>query len=206
MLARFVARQLSHPSGLIGAQVLPRLWNRRNRALKDVAFDALELQPDDRVLEVGFGGGYLLHRMAVVVNQGLLAGVDASRVMVDYAKKRDLPHLGSIEVCCACAENLPYRARYFTKVCSVNSLFYWSDIEGALSELARVLAVGGRLVLCFTCAESLQGKGFTRHGVMLHEDDAVEEFLEAAGLLVTRRTCGSDRYREFLCLTASREL
>jgi hypothetical protein len=40
---------------------------------------------------------------------------------------------------------------------------------------------------------------------MLHDDDGVEEFLEAAGLLITRRTRGSDRYREFLCLTATRE-
>ena len=74
-LDRFVAQQLHSPSTVVGRLVLGRLWNRRNRALNGAAFEALALRPGDRVLEVGFGGGYLLGRMVAAVADGFVAGV-----------------------------------------------------------------------------------------------------------------------------------
>ena len=67
---KFVAQQLGRPSGLIGQLILGPVWNKRNAALNDVAFDHLALNPHDRVLEVGFGGGYLLSRISTVVTEG----------------------------------------------------------------------------------------------------------------------------------------
>ena len=81
MFAKFLAGQLGRPSGVWGLVLAP-IWNKRNAALNDVAFQALALSPQDRVLEVGFGGGYLLGRMAQVVTAGFLAGVDVSPSMV----------------------------------------------------------------------------------------------------------------------------
>ena len=77
---RWLAGQLADPGGPAGILLAP-LWNRRNAALNDAAFDALALAADDRVLEVGFGGGYLLGRMAGRVSQGFVAGADVSAAM-----------------------------------------------------------------------------------------------------------------------------
>lgn len=76
MIAKLMARQLGHPSGLVGRLILGPLWNRRNAALNDVAFDHLALRPHDRVLEVGFGGGYLIGR---IVGGGIV-GAGTARV------------------------------------------------------------------------------------------------------------------------------
>jgi ubiquinone/menaquinone biosynthesis C-methylase UbiE len=88
MSARFIAQQLGHPSGAIGRWILGPLWNRRNRALNDVSLEQLALQADDRVLEVGFGGGYLLGRMAPLVTDGFIGGVDISAAMVEQGRAR----------------------------------------------------------------------------------------------------------------------
>ncbi len=88
MLAKLLAQQLGHPSNIAGKWVLAPLWNRRNMALNDVALAKLDLQPDDRVLEVGFGGGYLLGRIAAVVTEGSIAGVDVSEAMVAYCRQQ----------------------------------------------------------------------------------------------------------------------
>ena len=87
ILSRFIACQLGHPSKIFGG-FISRLWNKRNAALNDAAFDSLALQPDDRVLDVGFGGGYLLDRMSSVITAGFLAGVDVSQAMVSFCEKR----------------------------------------------------------------------------------------------------------------------
>lgn len=206
MWARFQARALASPSGLIGRLILAPLWNRRNAALNDAALARLELAPRERVLEVGFGGGYLLGRMAQVVTQGLVAGVDASPAMVASCSRRyrALVRAGRLELRCAAAEEIPYPACHFTKVCSVNSIFYWHDAPRAIAELRRVLAPGGRLVLCFTCRECLAGRAFARQAVTACERDDVVRMLHMAGFGTVHAERLADRHRAFWRITCRR--
>jgi arsenite methyltransferase len=201
--AKFFARQLSHPSGIIGRFVLPRVWNRRNSALNEVAFNSLALRPGDRVLEVGFGGGQLLGQMAGAITDGLLASVDISPAMVAFCEKRYRPLVreGKLELRCASAESLPYPSSYFTKACSVNSIFYWQNASQAISELWRVLVEGGMLVLCLTCKGSLEKRGFANSGITLYAADEVQQMMETSGFHPIRMMRASDKHREFVCAT-----
>lgn len=206
MLARFQARQLANPSGLVGRLILAPLWNRRNAALNDAAFEHLELGTRERVLEVGFGGGYLLGRMARTVTQGLLAGVDVSPAMVASCMRRHsaLVRAGRLELRCAPAEEIPYPSCHFTRACSVNSIMYWHDAPRAIAELRRVLVPGGRLVLCFTCRESLQGRAFARHGVTAYGRRDVVRMLHMSGFGTVHAERLADRHRAFWCITCRR--
>jgi ubiquinone/menaquinone biosynthesis C-methylase UbiE len=200
MLAKFLAKQLGNPSTIFGKLVLAPLWNKRNSALNDVAFDSLALRPHDRVLEVGFGGGYLLGRVASVVTDGFLAGVDASPAMVAFCKQRyrSLVKGGKLELKCAHAESLPYPPDHFTKVCTVNSIFYWESAPKAISELYRVLETGGLLVMCFTCKRYLEDRKFAHHGLALYEAGEIHQMMELAGFDEIDITRASDRHRRFL--------
>ncbi len=55
--AKFIAAQLRQPSGFFGRYVMVHLLNRLNVSINTLAFEALQLDPCDFVLEVGFGGG-----------------------------------------------------------------------------------------------------------------------------------------------------
>lgn len=202
-LAKSIARQLNHPSGILGHLLIGPLWNRRNVSLNDTAFSTLALCAQDRVLEVGFGGGYLLGRMSKVVTDGLLAGVDASRAMVSACQRRyrSLIQEGALEVSCARAESLPYPVGHFTKLCSVNSIFYWQNAGEAMAEFGRVLADGGLLVLCFTCKESLATRGFARHGLYLYDREEVQSIMTLVGFRNIQLVLSSDQHREFLCMS-----
>jgi ubiquinone/menaquinone biosynthesis C-methylase UbiE len=204
MLAKLLAQQLGHPSNITGKWVLAPLWNRRNMTLNDVALAKLDLRPDDRVLEVGFGGGYLLSRIAEVVTEGSIAGVDVSEAMVAYCQQQDGPTALTRRpnLCCGTAEALPYPAGQFDKVCTVNSVFYWDDAPRAITEIGRVLRGHGVLVLCFTCKESLQTKNFARNGLALYDPDDVKLMTEAAGFSAIATERLSDQHREFWCMTA----
>jgi ubiquinone/menaquinone biosynthesis C-methylase UbiE len=201
-LSRFVASQLGNPSGVF-AGLAGFVWNRRNAALNDTVLGLLALKPDDRVLEIGFGGGYLLRRMLDRLPAGSLAGVDISPGMLAHAEKRfgDAIRAGRVELKCAAAEALPYADAHFTKVVSVNSIFYWQDIERALGEITRVLIPGGRLVLCFTSAASLVKKGFAR-GIHLYEAQDVEQLLARHGFREIAAISPSDRHRRYHCVSA----
>jgi ubiquinone/menaquinone biosynthesis C-methylase UbiE len=202
MIYRFQARQLGNPNSLF-ARVFAPVWNRRNAALNDTVFAQLELQSDDRVLEVGFGGGYLLKRIAPVLVGGYLAGVDVSRVMVTRNVKqfRQLIESGKLDLRCASAEKLPYPTEDFTKACTVNSIFYWQDASQALAELYRVLKSNGKIFLCQTSASSLGHKGFASY-VARYEAQDIQQLLERAGFQDIAILNTTDQYRGFFCLSA----
>ncbi len=108
VVSKWIARQLGRPTGILG-WFAGQVWNRRNAALNDTLLERLALQPTDRVLEVGFGGGYLLQRMAAQVTDGRLAGVDISPAIVAAAQNRFRRAIqaGQIELRCAPVEALP---------------------------------------------------------------------------------------------------
>ena len=80
--------QAGHPRGLVG-WLFGRIMARENDSMNAFAFEALAPKPGDRVLEVGFGPGQGLARLARIVGDGYVAGVDHSEAMVCAAERRN---------------------------------------------------------------------------------------------------------------------
>src|SRR5262247_2895190 len=87
-LTRTIAKHLRRPSGWFGRWLMLPALNRANAALNRAALDVLDLQSDDRVLEVGFGGGDMIARMARVVTRGTIDGLDYSPDVVAHGESR----------------------------------------------------------------------------------------------------------------------
>jgi arsenite methyltransferase len=146
MPPRFVSQQLSHPSGLL-ARLMGRLMNRGNARMNAFAVRQLELDPLDRVLEIGFGGGVTLPSLLAVVS--FVGGVDRSREMVEWAKTRFAPAVtaGRADFRQGTVEAIPFEAASFGKACTVNTVYFWRSLDAGFSEIHRVLSPGGRLVV-----------------------------------------------------------
>ncbi|WP_336001384.1 methyltransferase domain-containing protein [Halorientalis halophila] len=123
-------------------RINPFIWNEQMRT---AAIDLLDIEPDDRVLDVGCGTGFategLLSRVDTVY------GLDQSPHQLEkaYEKfgKRDGPvqfHLGD-------AERLPFRDDAFDVVWSSGSIEYWPNPVDALRECRRVAKPGGQVLI-----------------------------------------------------------
>jgi Phosphorylase superfamily len=73
----FIARQSAKPSGLLG-QVIAGIMSHETSDLNEHAVRLLRPSPFDRVLEVGFGHGRTIERLASVVQYGRVCGIDVS--------------------------------------------------------------------------------------------------------------------------------
>src|SRR5207253_10930844 len=114
-LMRPLFQQFARPSGWLGrlAGSMMAKGTEDDRWLVDL----LELQPDDRVLEVGFGPGVAIESIAARATHGLVAGVDPSDVMVRQATKRNWQAVqdGRVQLQQGCVAQLPFPDSTFTK-------------------------------------------------------------------------------------------
>lgn len=196
------ARQLRRPTGILGYVWGVRM-NRLNRTMNEASLAELAIAPGDRVLEAGFGGGSLLKR--ILDAGGVAAGLDLSPEMVRLAQRRLRSYIreNRLEVRCGSIDALPYEDGSFSKVCSVNTIYFWEEPERALSECRRVLKPGGSLVLCFNSRSDLEAGGWHREGFRLYEVDEVRDLLRAADFAEPRVIPHSDPWQgKFFCVTA----
>lgn len=205
MFQSFFSRQLAKPSGLFGRFVTARWLEKANVGMNALTLDSLALGESDRLLEVGFGSGYLLEHVLAGRLCGQVAGVDVSREMVEQVTRRLRRYvkLGEAHVRQGDIESMPFADDEFTALCSVNTLYFWRDPARALAECRRVLEPAGRIVLCFNSKRDLEQWPGHVHGFSLYELSEVESLLAAAGFSGIATRTGHDKEQgEFYCVTA----
>lgn len=142
-------RQFGRPTGVLG-WAIGHLMAVKNSQMNRLAVELLNVQPDDQVLEIGFGPGTAIQMLATRATKGFVAGVDLSEVMVKQAARRNRKFIktGQVELRQGTVSNLPYEDGRFTKVCAVNNFYIWPTPEDDLKEVRRVMKEGGLLLLC----------------------------------------------------------
>ncbi len=96
---------------------------RRNRW----AVSLLDVQPTDRILEIGFGPGIAIGELSRLAIQGQVHGVDHSAVMVRQARGRNAAAVrsGRVELRAGSVEDLPTLGEPVDKILAVNSMGFW---------------------------------------------------------------------------------
>jgi ubiquinone/menaquinone biosynthesis C-methylase UbiE len=205
MFQRFFAQQLARPSGWFGRCIMPRWLRKHTLAVNTWAIEHLAIQPEDRLLEIGFGGGELLAQTLSKHSSLLAAGIDLSEEMVHLVRKR----LGSfirearLDILQGTVDQLPFENARFTKIISVNTLYFWPSPVAALAECRRVLEIGGQCALCFDAKEDLARWSGHEFGFTLYETAEVERlFCEARFAVLGVDTCHIPGYGKAHCIVA----
>ena len=104
--------------------------------------DRMRLGPEDNVLDLGCGAGWLARRVAEQIPEGRVVGIDISDEMIRRARRNNVAVENAMFVVGE-AQEIPWDANFFTHVISVEAAYYWPDPRAALREMHRVLREGG---------------------------------------------------------------
>jgi ubiquinone/menaquinone biosynthesis C-methylase UbiE len=114
--------------------------------ITDQTIALMNIQPADRILDLGCGTGWASRRLARMASAGEVVGLDVADEMLHRAEEAS-SDFNNIRYVWGSAENIPAFDSLFTKVLSVESFYYYADQNKALRELRRVMAPEGQLFI-----------------------------------------------------------
>ncbi|HLF68296.1 MAG TPA: class I SAM-dependent methyltransferase [Gaiellaceae bacterium] len=156
--------------------------------------DALRLDADDVLLDVGCGGGAFLRHALELVPRAV--GVDHSRAMVRLARRTnaDLVRAGRVRIVHGKVGALPFAEAEFTAVSCLVAFLFFADPVLALREIRRVLDRERGRVAIFTVPPELEGTLAAPEPVAsrahFYGDGELDQLALAAGFVEARTTRG----------------
>lgn len=177
-----LAKQLRKPNGIDGMEVAEMMSNT-NLFMILHAVNALGISDKDKVLELGHGNCSYLKKLFIsypyLSYYGLevskLMQMEASRINEHYVTERKASfHLYD-------GINIPFEDRFFNKVFTINTIYFWSDIKKMFSELFRVLQPKGILAVTFGEKAFMETLPFTKYDFKLYEEKEVIKHAESIG-------------------------
>lgn len=185
-ITAFIAKKIAKPDGLTGVMVI-YVMNQMNRKQYRMVEDHLALSSQDTVLEVGFGNGTLIRRLSKQAFHQLY-GIDISDDMLALASKKNASKISENRVILTkgSVEQLAYKADFFDKIYTVNTIYFWQDISQCLSEVCRVLKKDGRFINVLYDSDYLNKIPMTKYGFTLYTIDVLVALAEANGLALSQ--------------------
>jgi ubiquinone/menaquinone biosynthesis C-methylase UbiE len=180
-----IARQLGCPEGEHGIKT-GEMMHASNIGMTSAAIDALDLQNDEIILEIGHGnGGHIAQLLSKAENLNYF-GADISATIIAEAEKINQEFItkGKVHFKLTDGNSLPFNDHLFDKIFTVNTIYFWTNPSEYLNEIKRTLKPKGILALCFADRNFMQNLPFTTYGFTLYEVEKVIELLEKAGFTI----------------------
>ncbi len=199
-----IAQQSANPQGILG-RIIAIIMSFESKGINQIGLELLELRPDDKVLEVGFGHGKTIRKGCALIETGMFAGIDISKTMLSVAENHNarLIEKGRVELKLAGVDNIPYKNNYFDKVLTVHTIYFWKDPSKSLVELHRVMKPGARLVIGFRF-DSNAKQSFPAEVYTFFSEDEVASMVKEAGFRINQCKKDSNSKRSLYWLVASK--
>ncbi len=179
-----IGMQLRHPAGF-GGSLMGRLMIFMNARPYSLAIEALAVQPEDTVLELGCGPGFGIARLARLAKRGEVIGIDVSDVMLRQARRRNRKAIGRgrVRLISGCFTRLPLCNENCDRILAVNVAYFFHPDGHEVREAWRVLKPGGRMVLYVTDRASMRRWPFASpESHLLHDADSLFLLLRNGGV------------------------
>ena len=123
-----------------------------NRPALNQTIEQMSLCRDDRVLDIGCGGGGVCRLLSPLCPEGSVTGLDISDGMIRLAREQSVG-FENVLYSPGAAEEIPWAEDYFTRIIAVESAYYWPSPETALREIFRVANFGAEIFLLLSLYE-----------------------------------------------------
>ena len=174
-LIKYIGKQFGNPTGWAG-NFSTLIMNIMNQKQYKTVLQKLKIENNDTILDVGYGNGYLISKLA----QGGHArfwGIDISEDMLKVASRRNQKFIqsGNMNLGLGDITNTDFESNFFDKVYTVNTIYFWPDVDSGFTEIFRILKPGGIFMNVVYSKEFLDSIPYATHGYAKYTREELRE-------------------------------
>jgi ubiquinone/menaquinone biosynthesis C-methylase UbiE len=182
MLRELIAFQFKKPSGLFGL-FTSNLMVRNNQKNYDTLIKDLDLQPQDQVLEIGYGRGIGIRMITEQCPSCIVHGIDFSKLMFKRATRynKQYIHEGRVQLQQGDFLTAPVAHNTYDKTFCLNVVYFWNELKEPFGKVFSLLKNGGSFHIYMADAATLQQKKAPDSVFNKYSIERVVEALKEAG-------------------------
>ncbi len=144
MFKNFIAAQFKKPSGLFGI-FSSNVMIKGNKAKYEKLIKDLDLQPRDKLLEIGYGQGVGINMIAKACTSCTIHGIDFSNLMYKRASKYNNQYLDNSSILLQYGDFLktPLVSNEYDKIFCLNVVYFWNELQEPFKKIFSLLRTGG---------------------------------------------------------------
>lgn len=188
----FIGNQFRKPTGFFG-KVLSLIMAKGNSPVYDKIIPALAIEKNDSILEIGYGHGIGINRIASSCDC-TVTGIDFSELMFREAAKRNKKHIANkkVELIHGDFLNSQIGSNKFDKIFCTNVIYFWENLNEPFAKIYDGLKDGGLFCFYMVHRDDLGKLKFTKDEIFnKYSIDQVVDGLELCGF--TEINCKLDK-------------
>lgn len=182
MLRKLIALQFKKPKGWLGiwASNIMIKGNEKNYAK---LIKKLDPQPQDKMLEIGYGPGRGIHTIAEMCSTCTVRGIDFSSLMYKRASEYNKTHIekGNVVLQQGDFLKVPFADNDYDKVFCLNVIYFWNELSEPFAKVFSVLKKGGSFHIYMADKITLMKKKAPDSVFNKYSTEHVVESLKSAG-------------------------
>lgn len=176
--------QCMKPHGEEGITTIQNM-NENHREIYDFGFECVDVGRDDKILDIGCGGGVNIERFLKLTDADV-DGLDYSEVSVSESIRRNRSSVdgGRCRVIQADVSDMPVEDESYDLISAFETVYFWPDIAETFKEVYRIIKTDGQ----FMIAQGTDGNHpddekwlETVEGMSVYDAEELERCLLGAG-------------------------
>src|SRR5215216_4865550 len=181
MLRKFVASQFKKPTGLFGI-FTSNMMVKNNQKNYDKLIKDLDLQPHNKLLEIGYGPGVGVQMIAKLCPTCTIHGIDFSKLMYKRASKYNKQYIDTGRAQLLYGDFLKASLdNNYDKVFCLNVVYFWNDLTSPFEKVLSLLKKGGAFHIYMANENTLVEKRAPDSVFNKYSIEQVRDALKAAG-------------------------
>ena len=184
----YVGNNFRNPNG-IGGKITTKIMNIMNQKQYKAVLDNINLENNDILLDIGFGNGYLINKLFKKNINIKIIGIDISKDMVNIASKKYKQYIDN-NCLTLLLENINNKTIFenelFSKIYTVNTIYFWDDLEKCFSEIKRILKSNGIFINVIYTKKQLDKTNISRKGFKKYSKDEIIKITEENGMTIKK--------------------
>jgi len=180
---KYVGKNFGNPRG-IGGTIATLIMNIINQKQYNTLLKNINIKPNDTILDIGFGNGYLIKKILDQNAPITIYGIEISNDMLHKVKRTQKKNVenGRLKLFLEDIGRTSFEKNTFDKIYTLNTIYFWDEMEKCFSAIKKILKPNGIFINIIYTKKYMDKIMFTKYGFNKYTVEEIETMTESYGM------------------------